>query len=196
MSVKSAITDHLIKVAGGPVSVRGETLALGGAALGAAIIASEVIDDVGDIFKQKVIEESTPVWESRGKHRLMSDYGNLYRGTRVRESLYDSLFGAPVSASEEMAKGLGRQAGVSMGRPSGNPSLVVNTLASSPEVKALGRANARKLISQVSSVAPNILTQAPAAALPVLQTAIDSGSMAIRPEMLKTLADAERAYSS
>ena len=164
-----------------------------GAALAAALIAASITDDVGDVVKQHYITESTPIWESRGKLRLMDDYGDVYRGQRVRESIYDTLFGAPERFVGKAMDAAGSSVGESMiPAARANVGGVLSALSSTPEVQALGRRNARELIEQVTAVAPSLTRKAPAVVLPILQNAIDSGSNSLRPELLKVLADTER----
>ena len=171
------------------------TIGLTGGALAGAVILGDIIDDIGDVVKTKYITQATPTWETSGQSELMNDYGSLYRSTRAKEMLYNMMFDAPESAMTEGSRTIGKGLAGGALTPTGTSAdRVVGSLASSPEIKAVGRANARKLMSEVINVAPRATAAAPSIALPIIQTAIDSGSMAMRPEMLKMLTDAESQY--
>ena len=170
-------------------------IAMGGGALATALLAANVADDIGDVVKAKYIAQASPIWETAGKSELMSNYGNLYRGTRAKEMLYNMMFNAPEAMSTEAGKSFGKEfasAATSPGAP--DVASLVSSLSRSPEVKAVGRKRAKDLVDEVISLAPRLTSAAPSMTLPILQTAIDSGSMSLRPEMVKTLIDAESKY--
>jgi len=165
-------------------------IAGGSGALAGAVLLEALLDDFGDVVKQKYISTHKPVWETSGQSSLLTDYGNLYRGTRTKETLYNILFGAPESF---VNKGLTSEWAKKVKLPKDQlgAKAIVSRLASTPEVKAMGKANAEELISQLKGIAPKTMAVAPSVAIPVLQSAIDTGTLSIRPEIAEKLAKAE-----
>lgn len=191
------VTQGLEKTAAAPLSGKINGLSIGGAALALAFLTSEIADDVGDVIKQRYIAEKNPAWEARGKYNLMTDQGNMYRGQRALESMYNTAFEAPETLAGAATQTIGRRIGNLMA-PQEHvvPANILKTLGSAPEVQALGDKQAKELIRQVSSVAPTVINRVPMSILPILQNSIDSGSMTIRPEMLKSLSDVEKSLNS
>lgn len=172
-------------------------IGLSGLTLAGVLALDNVVDDVGDVVKQKYVAQSKPAWDAAGQAELMGNYGSLYRSTRAKEMMYNMMFDTPETVLQSSGKTLGESlVRNAMGAPAGLDSTkLVASLASSPEVRAVGKARARGLMKEVVALAPNITAAAPSIALPILQTAIDSGSMSLRPEMLKTLIDSENKYN-
>jgi len=173
------------------------TLGLGGGALAGALALDDIVDDIGDVIKQKYITQAAPVWETSGQSRLMSDYGNLYRSTRAKEMMYNMLFNTPEEAAKATGKGLGTTLSdftTAKYQPLSTADAIVRSLSKSPEIQAIGSKRARDLVGEVLALAPQATSAAPSAILPILQTAIDSGSMSLRPEMVNTLVESEHNY--
>ena len=128
-----------------------------GFGLGAGMIGEAVIDDVGDVFKQRYISHNKPRWEEEGMSPLKQE------------------------ASEEASSGLGS---------------AFSGIENSKVVQNLGRDKARAIFDQISGVAPTVISRAPGVALSAMESAVASGSTSLRPELIKSLADAERSMKA
>lgn len=202
MTRKYTLTD-MVKEAGGfgvgkSIGTAINGLGITGVGLAAALIGGAIVDDIGDVLKNKYTEEAKPAWQMAGQHALMNDSGDLYRSTRVQQMLYNMAFDSP----ERMTQAAGMEAGKNLvsgissyGKPSVTADSLVQAMSTTPEVKAVGKRQARALMQEVTALAPNVVAASPSVTLPILQTAIDSGSMSLRPEMVKTLTDAEAKFT-
>lgn len=150
-----------------------------GLGLAGAAVASPIIDDIGDILKEKYRVTNKDVWEALGKAKLYDEMGPALAGIKAKEV----MFGDPV---EEAVKSIIGTAGPSKEE-------VFQQIAATPEIKALGEENAKIIFDQLQSLAPKTISKAPSIVLPIIQTALDTGSLAIRPEMAANLIKAEQS---
>lgn len=128
-----------------------------GFGLGAGMLGEAILDDVGDVIKQKYISENKPAWEEAGMAPMKEQ------------------------AAQEAAAGTQEAFG---------------QLAGSNVVQHLGEEKARAIFDQVSQIAPTVISRAPGVALSALESAVASGTTSLRPEIIKSLADAERSLKA
>lgn len=179
MHTKFAAPGNLLGVAAG-------SLAIGGAAYAG-------LDALFDILRTRYLALNKPTWDAQGQARLFGENGDTYSYIKGQEALYKGMYDIPYSIAEKESKEFVDNAEKLMYDNWRNYKIDKNfqKLVGSPEVQALGQEKARAIYDQLGKLSPTVIRKAPNVALSVMQSAIASDSMALRPEVAYNLARAE-----
>lgn len=169
-------------------------LTAGGFGLGAtALNALEAgAEDVSDVIKKRYLAMNDPTWAAMGQAQLYGQNDPLQQFIKQREAIYKLKYDMPVDLAGQAAGGLMGELGSGLKGmlTGGGQSAAFNSISQTPQVQALGRAKAQQIFDQVAALAPNVVTKAPGVALSVMDSAIASGSTALRPELASSLTQA------
>lgn len=170
------------------------TLALG---LGAVGLAEPIIDDVGDVVRDRYKDMNSPVWKAMGNTQLYSDYSNLADYQKRYEALLKLKYDKPVdiagSVGEDLVGTLGK--GIKDTANEYKTRRAFDVIQNSPQVRALGQEKARQIFDQVAALSPNVIRNAPNVALSIMNDAIMTDSTALRPELANQLTRASSELS-
>ena len=160
-------------------------------ALGAAGAGEAIIDDIGDILKQKWITTNRPVWEATGQAELLGKNRALMNYVLGQQALDKLKFDLPTDILAGEAKDLlgGIKGQIGGAIRDYKTRKAFEGLEATPTVKALGKEKAKAIYDQISALAPGLTAKAPGVALSAMESAIASGSTALRPEIAKALTE-------
>ncbi len=175
----------------------------GMAAIGATVaglsLFDEIADTAGNIFEHRYKTMNNPIWEAMGKHELYTDYDNMAQHIRQQEAKYKMKYDMPINIMEHAGKGFsdyagGQFAGAGSSFTEGlKGNRAFQQIASSAEVRAMGKIRAKQLYDQVSAISPGLVRRNPNIALSIIQNANATGSTAMSADTAKNLAQAAGA---
>lgn len=167
----------------------------GSLALGGAAVAG--FDALFEILKSRYMALNKPTWDAQGQARLFGENADTYSFVKGQEALYKGMYDIPYKIVEKESQEFVDDAQRLMYKNWEQYKLNDNfqKILGAPEVQALGQQKARALYDQLGKLAPDVIRKSPNVALSVMQSAIASDSMALRPEVVYNLARAQGSLS-
>lgn len=166
-------------------------------ALGTSAILTAGANHAFNLAEKRFLALRSPSWELQGQAKKYGNLADTARYVKGQETLLNGMFDLPYEMAKQTATKLPEAIMSSYTKGLNKREMAENfqTILNDPSVQSLGEEKAKSIYEEIGSVVPNTLRKAPSVAIPAIQNSLMTGSQALRPDYLASLAKVEDVYN-